>query len=124
MKPAGFTLLELIITVCVIAILFGVAVPYYQDQWLKGRRAEAHEALVYHAQRLEQYYTAQDAYAGYTPTSASSDHYAVTINVSANDYTITATAQGDQAEDQENGVSCASLTWARDGTRSPAACWR
>ena len=124
MKPAGFTLIELLIVLAIVGILVGVAMPRYQQYWLQSQRAEARDLLNHHAQRLEQYYTAQDSYAGYTPTTASSEHYTVAIATEANAYTLTATALGDQTQDTEDGVSCASLTWTQDGTRAPTACWR
>ena len=124
MKWAGFTLLELLIAVTVMAVLFSIAIPYYQSYWLESRRSEAYELLSYHAQRLEQYYTAHDTYIGYTPDSGSGDDYRFHIDVNANAYVVTATALGDQADDQENGIACTPMTWTQDGVRSPAACWR
>lgn len=42
-KQQGFTLIELMIVVAVIAILSAIAFPSYTDYVMRGRRAEANE---------------------------------------------------------------------------------
>ncbi|WP_036256498.1 type IV pilin protein [Spongiibacter marinus] len=54
----GFTLLELMITVAIVAILASIAYPSYQEQVAKSRRNEATNALMVGAQALERYYSA------------------------------------------------------------------
>jgi type IV pilus assembly protein PilE len=54
-RSAGFTLIELMITVAVIAILTGIAYPSYQDHLRKGKRAAAQSFLVDAATRQQQY---------------------------------------------------------------------
>src|SRR5688500_5524273 len=44
-RPAGFTLLELMIVVAVIAVLAMIAFPSYTEQVRKGRRADAARAV-------------------------------------------------------------------------------
>ena len=41
----GFTLIELMIVVAIVAILASIAYPSYKDSVLKSRRAEARTAL-------------------------------------------------------------------------------
>lgn len=56
----GFTLIELMITVAVIAILAAVAYPAYQDQMLRAKRTEGKTALLKAAQLQERNYLSGD----------------------------------------------------------------
>lgn len=55
-KHQGFTLIELMITVAVIAILTALALPSYQDYVLRGRLVDATTALSSLRARMEQHY--------------------------------------------------------------------
>ncbi|NDP64267.1 type IV pilin protein [Polaromonas sp.] len=61
-KHRGFTLIELMITVAVIAILSAIALPSYNAYVLRSHRAEAKNTLLAVAQRLEQIYTLESSY--------------------------------------------------------------
>lgn len=61
-RPRGFTLVELMIVVAIIAILAAVAYPSYQSQVLKGNRTEGKTAVLKTAQVLERYYTTNNSY--------------------------------------------------------------
>ena len=105
-KARGFTLIEIMIVVVVIAILAGIAIPSYQNQLRKGRRADAQAFLMDLAQRQQQYLLDARAYAldpgaattlGFTggiPTSVG-NFYTVTVGPAAPtvppSFTITAT---------------------------------
>ena len=61
-RPRGFTLIELMIVVAIIAILSMIAYPAYQGQAKKGNRAEGKSALLKTSQALERYFTANNTY--------------------------------------------------------------
>ena len=52
----GFTLLELMITVVIVAILAGIAIPSYNDYVLRGRLTEATGNLADLRVKMEQFY--------------------------------------------------------------------
>ncbi len=59
---SGFTLIELMIVVVIVAILAGIAYPSYQDSIRKARRADAKSALLEAASRQERFYTENNQY--------------------------------------------------------------
>jgi type IV pilus assembly protein PilE len=59
----GFTLIELMIVVAIIALLSAIAVPSYTEYVRRSHRVAAKNALVAIAQRLEQNYTLMGSYA-------------------------------------------------------------
>ena len=148
----GFTLIELMIVVLVIAVLAGIALSGYQKQMRKSRRAEAKQALSDISLRQEKFRTNNTAYAacdallavngstcaGFNTTLT---YYSVAITFpasgncpggaakgSANSFIVTATPKAgtDQAND-----TCATVVLTNDcgtvvksGTGSDAAnCW-
>lgn len=66
-KANGFTLIELMITLAVIAILAAIAYPSYQDSVRKSRRADAKSVLLNAAQWMERFYTEHNCYHRDTP---------------------------------------------------------
>ncbi|WP_210545695.1 type IV pilin protein [Rhodoferax sp. PAMC 29310] len=66
----GFSLIELMIVVAIVAILASVAYPAYTNSILKGKRAEGRTALTELLQQQERYMTQTNCYLGFTTTSA------------------------------------------------------
>jgi type IV pilus assembly protein PilE len=60
---SGFTLVELMVTCAIVAILLGIAVPSYSLYMKRSRRGEAEQFLMDVAQREQTYLLDQRAYA-------------------------------------------------------------
>ena len=61
-RSGGFTLIEMMITVAIVAILASVAYPAYTEQIRKGKRAECRSGLLQSMQQQERYYTQFNQY--------------------------------------------------------------
>ena len=75
---SGFTLIELMITVAIVAILASVAYPAYTSSVQKGRRAEGRAGLTALMQQQERYFTLNGSYLAFngptdTPTDAANN---------------------------------------------------
>ena len=63
-QPRGFTVIELMITVAIIAILAAVALPQYNDYVQRGKMTEAFTTLAEFRVRMEQFYQDNRKYDG------------------------------------------------------------
>ncbi|BCV37466.1 MULTISPECIES: type IV pilin protein [Shewanella] len=129
-RPAGFTLIEVMITVVIIGILASIAYPSYVQYIAKSTRSEAHAALMRLANLQEQYYLDNRTYAtdmtklglNASPFITENGHYSIASTGTA-DFTLTATAQGAQAS---RDSKCKTLTLTDAGIKSGASteCWK
>ena len=69
-RLAGFTLIEVMITVAIVGILAAIAYPSYQNSVLKGRRAQARTAITDLLLQEERFASQQNCYLAFTSTSA------------------------------------------------------
>jgi len=133
---AGFTLIELMLVVAVVAILASIAYPTYNDSVRKSRRGQAKADLVVLAQRAERYYTLNNSYAGFWASVASADKrspregtVAYTLaradDASLNEFVLSATPVGDQAADTACGTLSINQAGvrARSGRGDISRCW-
>lgn len=134
----GVTLIELMITVAVVAILASIALPSYNQYVVQSRRSEAKSSLLELSQFMERYYTTNSAYnktSGATATSlAASDlpyssvpkdggaaYYSIAVSSTSSTYTLTLSPTGVMA-----GDNCGNYTINQTGSHSPASnssCW-
>jgi type IV pilus assembly protein PilE len=135
-KTAGFTLIELMIVVAVIAILAAIAYPSYQDSVRKSRRGQAKADMVEYAALAERFRTVNNTYltAGavtFTLPSTQSPrevgaqaHYKLALTTQTDDaFTITATAQGGQTKDRCGNLSITSAGVKKNTAGTLSECW-
>ena len=136
-KQGGFTLIEVMIVVAIIAIIAAFGIPSYNSYMEKTRRVDAVTILSEIAGEQQRFYTENNRYAadmtemGYPAATALSENgfYSASVTDSTgSSYTVTATPVAGEA--QENDTGCASFTINSAGikgvegaTLSAAECW-
>lgn len=134
-KSKGFTLIELMVVVAIVAILAGFAVPSYMQYVLRSYRVEARNALQEMANRLQQNYSVTRSWSklgdgtqvaagdtlpqkwnlSQTPASGSARYLITVVSVSDAGYQLKATAQGAQTKD-----SCGAMFLDQSGSKKAA----
>lgn len=126
-KRGGFTLIELMITVAVIAILAAIALPSYTQYVIRSKRSAAQAQMMDIANRQQQFLIANRNYAdktaltasGYALPSEVASNYSYDVTLSTTGvpgFTLTLTPLGTQASD-------GALTLNSEGVKTPAGKW-
>ena len=126
-RSAGFTLIEVMVTVVIVGILTAVALPSYRAHIMKGKRSAAQAQMMDIANREEQFLLANRVYAAKTALETSG--YALPATLAAvytydvaldtgtvPGYTITFTATNGQTSD-------GNLSLTSGGVKSPSNKW-
>jgi type IV pilus assembly protein PilE len=78
-RSAGFTLIELMITVVIVTILVAIALPSYQAHMIRAIRSAGQQFLLDIAQRQEQYFLDVRWYASGTATTSTAGSITMSI---------------------------------------------
>ena len=129
-RNKGFTIIELMIVLVIVAILLAIAYPSYVQYVRKANRGDAQQLLMNWAVNQEIWRSNNIEYADQddipVPTH---DKFTFTVaDVTGTTYTLQARADGDQANDKaRDGTFCGKtgslLTINQNGVKEPAACW-
>ena len=125
----GFTVIELMIVVMIVAILVALAYPSYIQYVRKSKRGDAQQLLLNWSINQEIYRSSNTSYAGLddlpAPTADANYSYDFAAAPTATTYNLRATAQGDQQNDvARDGTECIELTLDQNGFKGDtAACW-
>lgn len=131
----GFTLIEVMITVAIVAILAAIALPSYNDSVRKSRRGQAKADMLEVVQMLERRYSTNRTYVGIDLGDFGLDQsprdgtarYTLTLDpLTASTYTLTAVPQGAQADDTRCGTLQITHLGAKSissSTGTVAECW-
>jgi len=128
-RTAGFTLIELMIAVAVVAILAAVALPSYQQYVMRSNRAQAQSFMMAVMVRQQQFLVDTRSYAatvtatGVPVPSAVDASYTVALPAPGTNppgFTLTLTPKSRQATD-----ACGALVLTHTGARTAATanCW-
>jgi type IV pilus assembly protein PilE len=115
-RRAGVTLIELLVSVAIVAILASIAIPGYQKHRQKVQRVDGKQCLTDIQQRMEGYYAHHHSYTadlsalGYSLVNGSvscgaKDRYRAKVNAATSDcplsncYAVVASARDDQTTD-------------------------
>ena len=129
---AGFTLIELMITVAIIGVIMAIAVPTYRNYVKRAYLSEAFDSLSTYQIRMEQSFQDNGNYGtGSTcaVTPAATKHFTISCVLAGagQNYTLTAVANNVNGFTGYtytiNDASVRTTTAFPSGTGLPAACW-
>ena len=132
-RTSGFSLIELMIVVVIVAILSSIAYPSYLNQITQSRRADAQAVLMEAAQFMERFYTENNRYDQDTggtavalpaqlqesPRDSGTKSYDISVQASAaSTYTLRATPKNGQVGDGYLEITNTfAKGWDRDDSR-------
>ncbi|OFZ88430.1 MAG: hypothetical protein A2V78_01825 [Betaproteobacteria bacterium RBG_16_64_18] len=133
LKTRGFTLIEIMIAIAIIAILTAVGYPSYVDYVMRGKLTEAISGLSDMRVKMEQYFQDNRSYLGacvagtVAPLPAATSNFSFACsNLGTSTFTVTASGIGSMQDfvysiDQTNTRTTVGLKpgWAGSGS----SCW-
>lgn len=127
----GFTLIELMVVMAIVAILGMVAMGYYRDNVISANRTEARAALTETAGSLEKCRSLYGRYDSANcnvafPIATDTNYYSITGVVGNSTFTLTATPVA--GESQASDADCTTFTLTNTGLKGATGadtsdCW-
>ena len=145
-KKKGFTLIEVMITIAILGILMAIAIPSYQNQLQKGRRADAMVSLVEAMNRQDVFKANYGAYTlvivgsggcsgvacglNFTDANSNEGYYALSAanGPTGDARSVTLTATPLVGEAQASDSNCTTFTLSSTGVKGATGadadnCW-
>lgn len=115
MDSQGFTLIESLIAVAIIAFLAGIVYPGYTGHVKKVYRVEIAGLLIEQAQHLERFYARNGSFIDASGLSAGNDRYRITAALNPQDFQLVATPGVDSVM---TGDLCGAFSLTSTGART------
>jgi type IV pilus assembly protein PilE len=129
----GFSLIEVMVTVAIVAILAAVAVPSYTEYVARGKTAEATSGLANLRVKLEQYFQDNRTYVGYVDgdcklasgvSAIETKYFTYACTSAATTFSITATGvSGQGMSNYEYTINEAGAKTSKAGGTTGTGCW-
>lgn len=114
----GFTLIEMMVTITILAILAAIVFPSYKNYQIKTREQNARADLMQNVSNLEKYYAKNYKYSGYSEglkQNKSAKFFTFSGTYESDNYSLTATPTAANSGEEKSIVY--------DSVRGMLLCW-
>ena len=114
----GFTLIEMMVTITILAILAAIVFPSYKNYQIKTREQNARADLMQNVSNLEKYYAKNHTFSGYSEglkQNKSAKFFTFSGTYESDTYSLTATPTEENSEEKKSIVY--------DSVRGMLLCW-